>query len=106
MSELYYWAAQEGATAKAFDEVKKQLKAAESTKTGLEQSLKDLQQQIEQLSKYKETEAFKTDVLAHVAANPSKVAEALCLDEEVGRRVIQGFFNSLSANRLLSETIS
>lgn len=106
MSELYNRGTREGATTKALDEAKKRLKAAELAKTGLEESLYGLQEQIEQLSRYKESEAFERDVVAHIAGRPRKVFEALCSYEEVGRKVIQGFFDSPSANRLLSETLS
>lgn len=68
--------------------------AAESTKANFEQALKDMEQQLDELKAYWESEAFKRDAFAHVAAHSREAAKVLCSDEVVGKRIIQGFFNS------------
>lgn len=47
-----------------------------------------MEQQLDELKAYQESEAFRKDVIDHVAAHPQEAAEILCLDEAVVRRVI------------------
>lgn len=65
-----------------------------------------MHQRLDKLSRYQESQQFKTDAIAHVAANSWEATEVLCSNESARSKVIQGFFNSSAANRLLSEALS
>lgn len=91
---------------KALDEAKRWLKEAKTASVGFTDTLKNMQRWLDELSGYKESEAFKKDAIAHVAAHPPEAVDILYSDEAVGRCVIQGYFNSPSDNCLLSEAIS
>lgn len=63
----------------------------------------EMDEKLKILRGYLRSQQFVVNAHAHLTKNPNEVAEPLCVDGVVGRRVIQGFFDSLATFQLLSE---
>lgn len=105
MAKLYYQVAQENATKRMIEDMKKKLKASETNTKEFSETMDSMQEKLKELEGYPRSEKLKFNTCALIVQSPWEAAEVLFIDKTVEWPVIQGFFDSLATYRLLSEPI-